>query len=188
MDAQPNIVTLTEAFSTSSRALATVSHEIAHVANLPAFNNGQHLVEALARMTTSINNLATEVTTLRTEVTTLRIEVTTLRTDFTTLRTEVTTLRTDMDSRFDSLNLRLGAESAYFPPFSDFIILMFYSSLNHSARVYNSHISSRHTPLRALRNQNNIAVAGFPENSATLMGLTGQTKSHIEKLSHQTNS
>lgn len=167
MDAQPNIVTLTEAFSTSSRALATVSHEIAYVANLPAFNNGQHLVEALARMTTSINNLATEVTTLR---------------------TEVTTLRTDMDSRFDSLNLRLGAESAYFPPFSDFIIIMFYSSLNHSARVYNSHISSRHTPLRALRNQNNIAVAGFPENSATLMGLTGQTKSHIEKLSHQTNS
>lgn len=152
MDAQPNIGNLTEAFTTSSKALAVVSQEIAHVANLPAFNNGQHILEAIERLTTSIN-----------------------------------TLTTDMNSKFDSLNLRLGAESAYFSPFSIFIIIIFYSSLNHTARVYNSRISSRDTPLRALHDQYNRAVAEFPRDSASLMRLPGQIKSQIEKLSHQTN-
>jgi len=159
MDAQPNIGNLTEAFTTSSKALAVVSQEIAHVANLPAFNNGQHLLEAIERLTTSINKLGTDLNTLR----------------------------TDMNSKFDSLNLRLGAESAYFSPFSNFIIIIFYSSLNHTARVYNSRISSRDTPLRALHDQYNRAVAEFPRDSASLMRLPGQIKSQVEKLSHQTN-
>lgn len=31
-----------------------------------------------------------------------------------------------------------------------------------------------------------MAVVGFPRDSANLMRLSGQTKSHIEKLFHQT--
>ena len=65
--------------------------------------------------------------------------------------------------------------------------MTFYSSLNRTARVYNSHISSRETPLRELHDQRNVAVEGFPRDSSTLMGLTGQIKSHIEDLAHQTN-
>ena len=107
MAAQPNIGRLTQAFTTSSRALAVVSEEIAHVSNLPAVNNGQQLSDAINRLTTSINNLATDFNTLRTDVN--------------TLRTDVNTLRADMNSGFDSLNLRLRAESAYFSPLSNFI-------------------------------------------------------------------
>ena len=173
MDAQPDVGKLAQSFTTSFTALAVASHEIALVANLPAFNDGQRLFEAIERLSTSINNLRTDVNTLRTEVN--------------TLRTEVNTLRTDVNSKFDSLELRMRAESAYFSPFSNFIIMTFHSSLNHTARLYNSHISSRDTPLRLLHNQHNMAVEGFPRDSATLMRLSGQTKSYIEKLFHQTN-
>ena len=106
-----------------------------------------------------------------------------LRTDVTTLTTDVNTLNT----KFDGLELRMRAESAYFSPLSNFIIMTFYRSLNHTARVYNSHISSRDTPLRVLHDRRNVAVAGFPRDSASLMRLPGQTKSHIEELFHQTN-
>ena len=192
MDVQPNIGRLTEAFTLSSRALADVSHEIAHVVNLPAFNNGQHIVEAIERLTTSINTLRTDVTTLRTD---MNSRFTNMNTDmnsrFTNMNTDMNrrfaNMNTDMNRRFDSLDRRLGAESAYFSPFSNFIIIIFYSSLNHTARVYNSHISSRETPLHPLHDQHNMAVEGFPRDSASLMRLSSQTKSHIEKLCHQTN-
>ncbi|KAL2058306.1 hypothetical protein ABVK25_001032 [Lepraria finkii] len=84
-----------------------------------------------------------------------------LRTDITTLRTDVTTLTTDiytLNTKFDGLELRMRAEP-----------------LNNTARVYNSYISSRDTPLRVLHDRRNVAVAGFPRDSASLMRLPGNT-------------
>ena len=138
MDAQPDMGKISEAFMTTSTALATASHEIALVTNVPAFNDGQRLLEAIERLTTSVDNL-----------------------------------RTDMNSKFDSLELRMRAESVYFPPFPSFIVMTFYSSLNHRAITYNSHISSRDTPLRVLHNQRNMVVEGFPRDAANLMRLSG---------------
>jgi len=54
MDAQPDIGKLTEAFTTSSGALAVVADEIAHATNLPAM---QRLSEAIDRLAMSINSL-----------------------------------------------------------------------------------------------------------------------------------
>lgn len=122
--------------------------------------------DAIGRLTTSVDGLTTQVNTLRTDVNTLRTEVNTLRTD-------VNTLRTDVNTRFDSLELRMRAESAYFSPFSSSIMITFYSAQNHMARLYNSHISSRDTPLRALYDQRHMVVPGFPNSPATLMRLTG---------------
>ena len=136
---------------------------------MPTFNQAQSILDAIGRLTTSIDNLRTDVTTLTTNVTALTTNVNTL------------------DTRFDSLELRMRAESAYFSPFSNFIIMTFYSSFNHTARVYNSHISSQDTPLRILHDRRNAVVAGFPRDSASLMRLPGQTKSYIEELFHQTN-
>ena len=116
MEAQPNVGKLAEAFKTSSTALATASYEIALVANLPTVNDGQRLFEAIERLNININNLRTDINTLKTDVN--------------TLKTDVNTLRTDMNSKFDSLELRMRAESAYFFPFSIFIIMTFYSSLS----------------------------------------------------------
>lgn len=173
MDAQHDLEKLAGTFASSFTALAAVSHEIAHVANLPTFNDGQRLFEAIERLSTSINHLRTDVNVLRTEVG--------------TLRTEVSTLRIDVNSKFDSLELRMRAESAHFSSFSNIVIMTFYSSLNHTARLYNSHISSRDTPLRLLHDQHNMAVEGFPRDPASLMRLSGQTKSYIEELFHKTN-
>ena len=150
MDAQSDINRVAKAFTTSSRALATVSPEITHLVNVPAFNNG---LEAIERLITSIN----------------------------TLTTDINTLRTDMNLRFDSLELRLTAKSAYFF-FENFIMITSYSSQNHTARVYNSHIFSQDTPLHILYDQHNRAVEGFPRDSASLMRLPGQIKSHIKSF------
>lgn len=43
------------------------------------------------------------------------------------------------------------------------------------ARLYNSHITNRETQLRALYDQRNMAVDGFPRDSASLMRIQGQT-------------
>lgn len=158
MDPQPDIGKLSGAFATSSTALATASHEMALVANIPTFGDGQRLFEAIGRLTTSVEGLTTQVNTLRTDVN--------------TLRTEVNTLRTNVNTRFDNLELRMRAESAYFSPFSSSIMITFYSAQNHMARLYNSHISSRDTPLRALYDQHNMMVPGFPNSPATLMRLS----------------
>ena len=167
---QPNAAALAAAF-------ATVSHEISLVPNLPTFNNGQNILAAIQAMNT---NLTANINTMRTDLTTLTATVTTIRTDLTTLTATVDAL----NLRFDDLELRMRAESAYFSPFSNFIIITFYSSLNHTARVYNSHISNRNIPLRVLHDHRNTAVAGFPIDPASLMRLQGQTKSHIEELFH----
>ena len=112
MDAQPDFKKLSEAFTTSSTALAAASHEIALVVNVPTFNGGQRLFEAIERLTTSVDNLRTDVNNLRTDVNNLRTDVNNLRIDVNTLTTDVNTMRTDMNSKFDSLELRLRAESA----------------------------------------------------------------------------
>ena len=159
MNAQPDFGKLSEAFTTTSTALAAASHEIALVANVPTFNDGQRLFEAIERLTTSVDNLRTDLNTIRI--------------DLNTVRTDLNTMRADMNSKFDSLELRMRAESACFSLFLSFIIMTFYSSLNHTARLYNSHISSRDTPLRMLHNQRNMVVEGFPRDSANLMRLSG---------------
>ncbi|MCJ1336183.1 hypothetical protein MMC09_001459 [Bachmanniomyces sp. S44760] len=84
----------------------------------------------------------------------LTIVVESLRTDVHTLRTEVTTLRTDFNHRFDNFELRLQA-----------------NSYNQVAQIYNSHISNSNIPLRGLHDHRNMAVNGFPIDSATLKRL-----------------
>ena len=67
------------------------------------------------------------------------------RADINTLRTDITTLSTDMNRKLDILELRIRSDSAYFSPAAKFVMITFYSSLNHTARLYNSHMSSRHS-------------------------------------------
>ena len=52
-------------------------------------------------------------------------------------------------------------------------MITLYNSLNHTARLYNSHISSRDTPLRVLHDQRDMAMGGFPTDPASLMRLQG---------------
>ncbi len=120
---------------------------------MPTFNYRQRIFKVIKGLTTSINNL----------------------------RTNINTLRTNVNSKFNNLKLRIRAELAYFS-FLKFIIMIFYRSLNYTARVYNSYISSRDTPLYVLHDQHNITVEGFLRDSASLMRLLGQIKSHIKKL------
>lgn len=132
MDAQSDIGKLAEA-STTSRALAVASHEIALVANFPAFNDGERPFEAMERLTTSTD-----------------------------------TLKADMNDRLESLGLYLRAESAYSSLFLNFIVIIFCSPLNYMAKVYNSHISSRDTPLRILHDQHNMTVERIPKRFSQL--------------------
>jgi uncharacterized protein YlxW (UPF0749 family) len=97
MNTQPNFERISGAFIAASEVFVTASQEIAHIPNIPALNNGQHLLDAINGLTRSVEGLRTEVASLRTEVA--------------SLRTEVTSLRTDMNSKFENLNLRLSAES-----------------------------------------------------------------------------
>lgn len=126
MDAQPDVGKLAEAFTTSSTALAAASREIALVVNLPTFNHGQRIFEAIERLTTSIDDL---------------------RTDVITMRTDIRTLRTDMNSKFENLELRMSAESAdFFLNFQSFImndILQCFQS--HGQSVQLPHLQSRDT-------------------------------------------
>ncbi len=107
MDAQPDFQGLSQAFVDSANANAAASREIVLLANIPAINNGQRLFEVVQRLATSVDNLTNTVNTLVTDVNTLRAEVNTLRAD-------VNTLRADVNTRFDSLELRLSAESVYY--------------------------------------------------------------------------
>lgn len=91
MDAQPDFGKVSEAFTTTSTALAAASYEIALFPNMPTLNEGRRLYEAIERLTTSVDNL---------------------RTDVNTMRTDLNTMRTEMNSKFDSLELRMRAESA----------------------------------------------------------------------------
>ncbi len=100
MDAQPDFQRLSQAFVDSANANAAASREIVLLANIPAINNGQRLFEAVQRLATSVDNLTNTVNTLVTDVN--------------TLRADVNTLRADVNTRFDSLELRLSAESVYY--------------------------------------------------------------------------
>ena len=138
MDNLPNIGRLSDAFTTASR-------ELALVANLPALDDGQRLLQAIERLTRTVENLGTDMNAMRDE----------------------------MNNKFDNLELRLSAELASFIFSSSLIIITIFSSRNHSARLYNSHITSRETPLQKLYDQRNLVIDGFPRDPATLMRLTG---------------
>ena len=96
MDIQPNFERMSEAF-------VTASQEIARVPNVPSFNNGQQILEAIEILTRTVGSLRSDVTR----------DVSSLRTDITNLRTDITNLRTDMNGRFELLELRMNAESDY---------------------------------------------------------------------------
>ena len=109
---QPNTGRLAEAF-------AAASHEIALVPNLPTFDYGQHILQAIQGSSTNIN---TNINTMRTDLNTMRTDLNTMRTDLNTIRTDLNTISTDintLNTKFDSLDeLRMRAELAYFSPFS----------------------------------------------------------------------
>ena len=85
-DIQPN-------FRRMSEAVAIASQEIARVPNVPSFDNGQRILEAIGALAGTVESL---------------------RSDVTSLRTDITNLRTDMNGRFELLELRMNAESDYF--------------------------------------------------------------------------
>lgn len=126
---------------------------------MPTFDAGQRILDAIQRLSTTVDDM--------------RVDLNSVRVDLNSIRVDLNSLRADVNGKFEGLELRMSAESAYFSPVSSFTILIYYSSYNHTARVYNSHVSSRDTPIRELYNQRNVAEPGFPRDSAALMRLPG---------------
>lgn len=107
MAAQPDFKRLSEAFTTASTVFDTASHEIAHIPNVPIFNDGQRLFEAINSLTTTVESLKTNI---EAKFTTIEAKVTTLETRFTALETRFTALETTIDRRFGKLEDRISAE------------------------------------------------------------------------------
>lgn len=95
MNPQPNFERLSEVF-------VIASQEVARIANIPSFDNGQRIFTAITALTNSINRLSTDVTSLKGDVTSLKGDVISLKGD-------VTTLTTNMNSRFRNLEIRMDA-------------------------------------------------------------------------------
>ena len=85
MDPQPNINKVSGAFKTSSIALATAATEIGLFANVPAFNDGQRILDAIQRLNASITSMDQRLTA---SIDDLRIET---RNQFDSLKLRVTT-------------------------------------------------------------------------------------------------
>lgn len=107
MGIQPN-------FERMSEAVVIASQEIARVPNVPSFDNGQRIFEAIGALTRTIDTLRSEVGEVRIDMNNLRTDVNNLRTDVNNLRTDVTHLRTDVNNRFGLLELRMNAELDHF--------------------------------------------------------------------------
>jgi len=103
MDSQPDFKQLSEVFTTTSTLFDTASREIARIPNVPTFNDGQRLFEA-------INGLNT---TIESKFTTLEAKFTTLEVKFTTLEAKVTTLEATIERRFSKLEDSMNAELDY---------------------------------------------------------------------------
>ena len=106
MNIQPNFERVSEAFSTASQ-------EIVRIPNVPSFDNGQRILEAIEALTRAVGSLRSDMISLRTDVNGLRTNMNGLQTDINGLRTETNGLRTDMNGRFELLELRMNAESVY---------------------------------------------------------------------------
>jgi hypothetical protein len=132
MEAQPDFQRLSEVFATVSVAYSTASQEVARIPNVPTFNDGQRLFEA-------INNLNTSMTER-----------------FVALEDKIATLDRTMNTRFDAVGrrfdaLELSQTVEYVLWDLDFIIVtLLLSRYNNAARLENSTITNRDIPLRAL--------------------------------------
>lgn len=100
MDTQPDFKQLSEVFITASTLFVTASREIARIPNVPTFNDGQRLFEAINSLTTTVES----------KFTTLEAKFTTLETKFTNLEAKVTTLEATIDRRFSKLEDSMSAE------------------------------------------------------------------------------
>lgn len=103
MDTQPDFKQLSEVFTTTFTLFDTASREVARIPNVPTFNDGQRLFEA-------INGLNT---TIESKFTALEAKLTTLEGKFTTLEAKVTTLEATIERRFSKLEDRMNAELDY---------------------------------------------------------------------------
>ena len=115
MDAQPDFEKLSQAFLDNANANNAASQEIKLLANIPAVHGGQRLYDAVQSLTTDLGKLVTKVDSIATKVDNLTNTVNTLGARVDTLGASIETLKTHVDTRFDSLELRLSAESvSYF--------------------------------------------------------------------------
>ncbi len=110
MDTQPDFKQLSEVFTTTSTLFDTASREIARIPNVPTFNDGQRLFEAINGLNTTIES---KFTTLEAKFTTLEAKFTTLEAKFTTLEAKVTTLEATIERRFSKLEDSMNAELDY---------------------------------------------------------------------------
>lgn len=110
MDTQPDFKQLSEVFTTTSTLFDTASREIARIPNVPTFNDGQRLFEAINGLNTTIES---KFTTLEAKFTTLEAKFTTLEVKFTTLEAKVTTLEATIERRFSKLEDSMNAELDY---------------------------------------------------------------------------
>jgi len=117
MDTQPDFKQLSEVFTTTSTLFDTASREIARIPNVPTFNDGQRLFEAINGLNTTIESkfttLEAKFTTLEAKFTTLEAKFTTLEAKFTTLEAKVTTLEATIERRFSKLEDSMNAELDY---------------------------------------------------------------------------
>ncbi len=86
MDIQPN-------FERMSEAVVIASQEIARVPNIPSFDNGQRILEAIGALTRTVESLRSD-----------------FKADVISLRSDITNVRSD----FERLEFRMNAESDYF--------------------------------------------------------------------------
>jgi len=93
MDTQPDFKQLSEVFTTTFTLFDTAPRGIARIPNVPTFNDGQRLFEAINGLTTTIES-----------------KFTTLEAKFTTLEAKVTTLEATIERRFSKLEDRMNAE------------------------------------------------------------------------------
>ena len=106
MEPQPDVKKLAKAFTTSFTALATASHEIALVSNIPTFNDGQRIYDAIERLSRNVDAISRNMDAISRN----------MDAGFNSFSTELASLRVDMNSKFDNLELRMRAESAYILP------------------------------------------------------------------------
>ena len=96
MDSQPDFKQLSEVFITTSTLFDTAFREIARIPNVPTFNEGQRLFEAINGLTTTIES-----------------KFTTFEAKFATLEAKFTTLEATIERRFSKLEDRMNAELDY---------------------------------------------------------------------------
>ena len=91
MDSQPDFKRLSGVFATVSTEFETASQEIAVIANLTTFSDGQHLFKAMNGLTKTVRTLGTDIDNIDAK--------------FTALDTRFTTFEAAIGGRFDILEV-----------------------------------------------------------------------------------